>query len=135
MPNRKQRKRRTKKGFPKQVKLGSCFATIYYSPLFKSLGKKKKRRYDSFVVDYSFRGQQVRKRCRRYDLALAEADEAVRRIDQGEAKVLELTSEDRHHYLQARKVLDPLGVSLESAARQFAEAAPKSCGMRNLEPH
>jgi hypothetical protein len=35
---------------------------------------------------------------------------------------LTLTSADRAAYLRARQLLDPLGVALETAAAQFADA-------------
>ena len=48
----------------------------------------------------------------------------VRKLASSDIDVLHLTSADRAVYLRARNLLDPLGVSLEVAAAEYAHVKP-----------
>ena len=48
----------------------------------------------------------------------------VRKLASCNIDVLQLTSADRAAYLRARHLLDPLGVSLEVAAAEYAHVKP-----------
>ena len=74
-----------------------------------------------FVVDYRVKGQ--RKLVWRSTLAdaRAAASEAVDKITEGQAEVLELTSSDKHVYLRSQEAIAGLNVPLDIVARDHAE--------------
>lgn len=104
----------SKRAFPIVVRKGSVEVKIYRC--------KSKMGYVSYTVCYYQDG--VRKRPTFADLKKAqeEADFVVERLGSTNADVLTLTSADRAAYLRARQLLDPIGVGIEMAAAQFADA-------------
>lgn len=98
--------------FPQKVKRGSVVVKIYRTPSHGC---------DSYTLSYYQDGVRKRPTFPDYDLAKAEAEMVACRLGNADADVLTLSSADRAAYLRARQLLDPVGVSLEAAAAQFAE--------------
>ena len=73
-----------------------------------------------FVVDYRAKGK--RKLVWRSTLAEARtaANEAIDKITEGQAEVLNLTATDAHVYIRVRDAL--VGLEMDTAAREYAEA-------------
>ena len=106
---------------PVLVKAGSVVVKIRQSPLLI-----KGRKYPSFVVDYYANGKRYRERRNTLRKARALADAVVAKLVKGELQALELTGEDRRIYLLAVENLKELGVGLDAAAREYAEAKNSS---------
>jgi integrase len=75
-----------------------------------------------FVVDYRNQGQ--RKLVWRSTLAdaRATANEAINKITEGQAEVLNLKSTDVHAYVRARSALEGIEKEIDDVAREYAEA-------------
>lgn len=99
--------------FPVIVKRGSVAVKIYYTP---TKGR------DSFTLAYWHNGKRNRPTFSDFSEAKREAEKIALQLTSGDLDVLTLTSADRASYLRARQLLDPLGISLESAAAELAEA-------------
>ena len=99
--------------FPVEVKRGSVTIKIYHTPSHGC---------DSFTLSYYQDGVRKRPTFPTFEKAKDEADVVVRRLSATDADVLTLTSADRAAYLRARQLLDPIGVAIENAAVQFADA-------------
>ena len=108
--------------FPFKVRCGSVTVRIYHTPSHGC---------DSFTLSYYQDGVRKRPTFPTFEKAREEAEVVGRRLTRTNADVLTLTSADRAAYLRARELLDPLGVSLEVAAAQFAEAR-KALGQTSL---
>jgi integrase len=102
---------------PVLVKAGSVVVKIRQSPLVIN-GKK----YPSFIVDYYANGRRYRERRNTARKARALADAVVAKLVKGELQALELTGEDRRIYLLSVENLKELGVGLDAATREYAEA-------------
>ena len=102
-----------KKAFPVVVKRGSVRVKIYLTPSHGC---------DSFTLSYYQDGVRKRPTFAAFETAKAEAEMVASKLSRTDADILTLTSADRAAYLRARQLLDPLQVSLETAAAQFAEA-------------
>lgn len=89
------------------------------SVLFK-IYKTPRQEYDAFTLVYYQDRERKRKLCSTFEAALAEADEVAKLLGSKDVDVLELRSADRAAYRRAREVLDPLGISIEVAAVQYA---------------
>lgn len=89
------------------------------SVLFK-IYKTPRQDYDAFTLVYYQDRERRRKLCSTFEAALAEADEVAKLLGSKDVDVLELRSADRAAYRRAREVLDPLGMSIEVAAVQYA---------------
>ncbi len=99
--------------FPQKVKRGSVIVKIY---------RTLSHGCDSFTLSYYQDGVRKRPTFPTYEQAKGEAEIIANRLGNSDADVLTLTSADRAAYLRARQLLDPLGVALEAAAAQFADA-------------
>ena len=82
--------------------------------------KTPRQEYDAFTLVYYQDRERKRKLCSTFEAALAEADEVAKLLGSKDVDVLELRSADRAAYRRAREVLDPLGISIEVAAVQYA---------------
>lgn len=109
------RRRRRRK--PVLVKAGSVAVKIRQSPLLIN-GKK----YPSYIVDYYANGRRYRERRNTPRKARALADAVVAKLVKGELQALELTGEDRRIYLLALENLKDIGVGLDAATREYADA-------------
>lgn len=91
---------------------------------------KAGKRY--FVCDYNAAG----KRCLVWRSTLADAkiaaDEAIEKILDGNAEVLQLKAADAQTYRRAVRNLDGLDVKLDEVARQYADAKRKLAGRAEL---
>ena len=76
--------------------------------------------YDAFTLTYYQDGQRKRVLCNTIESALKEADDVVKLLGSKDVDVLELRSADKASYRRARELLDPLGVSIEVAAAEYA---------------
>lgn len=86
-----------------------------------TIGKVEKDGRPFFRVLY--REQGKRKQAWRADFKDAKrvADDAIEAILTGDASALKLNSKDRHTYLRGVEYLQPLGVELDVAAREYSE--------------
>lgn len=75
-----------------------------------------------YCVAWRIAGQLKRKTFGSRKEAEACADETALAIENGQAEVLSLSNADRDSYLIARRLLDPLGVSLHDAVEQYVRA-------------
>lgn len=82
--------------------------------------KTPRQDYDAYTLAYYQDAERKRKLCSTFEAALAEADEVAKLLGSKDVDVLELRSADRAAYRRAREVLDPLGISIEVAAVQYA---------------
>lgn len=103
-----------KPSFPMVVKLGSARVTIYRNTT--------KKHYASYTVRYCRGTEEVRETRALFDEALDVARSAARNIANGEMDVLTLRNDDRLSYVRSVEHLRPTGVSLESAAVEYAKA-------------
>ncbi len=101
--------------FPFVVSKGSVSVKIYRTPSHGS---------ESFTLSYYQDGVRKRPTFPTFKKAKAEADVVVRKLASSDIDVLHLTSADRAAYLRARTLLDPLGVSIEVAAAEYAHVKP-----------
>jgi hypothetical protein len=98
--------------FPVRIKRGSSVVTIYRTPA---------KGYDSFtVVHYDAAGERRRKTFSNCGKAHAAAKEIASSLVVGKPDVLMLTGQDLLIYQRAKEALQPVGVSLDAAAVQFA---------------
>ncbi len=108
------RKRRSKKGAPLIVKVGSAVANIY---------RDKNRGSARFTVSYY---DAARRRRREFYTDEASAKTAARlaatKLQNGEVSALELTNQDRSNYLHALGLLGPLKTRIDVAISEYAEA-------------
>ncbi|MGA2175097.1 MAG: hypothetical protein ABSH38_08970 [Verrucomicrobiota bacterium] len=90
--------------------------------------------YESWIVEYSFRGERIRERCSTERKAKACADAAATKLAHGDMQALELRGEDRRIYLAAVAQLEGLQIRLDVAAREYAEAKriAKNADLRNV---
>jgi hypothetical protein len=82
--------------------------------------KTPRESYDAFTLIYYQEGLRKRVLKSTFEAALAEADEVAKLLGSKDVDVLELKSADRAAYKRAREVLDPLGISIEVAAVEYA---------------
>jgi integrase len=110
----------SKPTFPIEVKRGSVSVKIYKTPT---------RGWDAYTVVHYQDGKRVRTAFADLDKARTEAEVVATRLGNVEADVLTLTSSDRAAYLRARAVLDPVGLPIEAAAIEMAEATKRLRGV------
>ncbi|MBP7431884.1 MAG: hypothetical protein KBC05_20810, partial [Candidatus Hydrogenedentes bacterium] len=103
--------------FPMAIRKGSVQVKIYRCP--------RKTGYTDYCVVYYQDGVRKRNNFSDFERAKKEAEFVAERLGSKDADVLVLKSADRGAYQLARRILDPLGVSVESAALQFAEAVKR----------
>jgi integrase len=99
--------------FPFEVKTGSVVVKIY---------QVTNKDRPSFMVSFSAHGKRTQKMFAVFDEAKAWAKSVANSMAQGELDVLELRSEQRMAYVHAMNALEPTGVALELAAKEYAEA-------------
>jgi integrase len=92
-------------------------AKIYFTPV-KANGKQ----YASFTVSYYSLGKRVRERFEDYGTAYGVAEEKAIQLSQGEVSAVGMKSADQRLHASALQILEPLGISLESALREYCEA-------------
>jgi len=106
--------------FPFVVSKGSVSVKVYRTPSHGS---------ESFTLSYYQDGVRKRPTFPTFAAAKGEADVVVRKLASCNIDVLQLTSADRAAYQRARHLLDPLGVSLEVAAAEYAHVKPMLKGI------
>src|SRR5262245_54690516 len=99
--------------FPYTYSKGSISVKIYRTPT---------RGNDSYTLVYWKDGKRQRPTFNKFEKALAEAKDVVRLLGSTDVDVLELKSADKAAYQRALILLEPLGVSLEFAAAEYAHA-------------
>ncbi len=99
--------------FPHKVKRGSVTVKIYRTPSHGC---------DSFTLSYYQDGVRKRPTFPDFENAKVEAELIATRLASKDSYSLTLSSADCAAYSRARQVLDPLGVAIETAAVQFADA-------------
>lgn len=103
--------------FPFEVKRGSVSVKIYFTPSHSS---------DSFTLAYWQDGVRKRPTFPTFEKAKQEAERVVGRMASSDSNVCTLSSADGAAYQRARQLLDPVGVAIEMAAAQFADAKSSS---------
>ena len=106
----------TEPTFPMIVRKGSCHVKIY---------RGKNKGVETYYVCYYLGGIRKLVNFSDFERARKEAKFVADRLDAGESNVLVMTSADRVSYQFARRQLDPLGLRLETAAMEYAEAKKK----------
>lgn len=95
--------------FPKVVK---GVVTIYRTP---------EGEYDAYTLAWREGDSRKRKKFADYGDAKKEADSIADKINHGENAALSLTNADRSAYVNSCNMLDPLGIPLEFAVREYVE--------------
>ena len=95
------------------IKRGSASVKIH---------RGKTRGYDTHTLVYYEGGKRVRRTFNTLAEAKTEAEIVATRIDQADALALELTGADRQEYLLATAELQPLGIPLHLAIKEFVTA-------------
>lgn len=116
--------------FPVTLSAGSVAVTIYRDPLRapapSPTGRRgrpaRTKRYDSYLVAYYLHGRRVRLRFNAYKAAAAKAHEVLAHMQRGEVSALELTGQSRLQHLAALEYLASSGVSVDLAAKEYADA-------------
>lgn len=115
----------TKAKFPKTIKVegvSGITATIYRQERTKADTSDKLRTYVSYLLSYSLLGK--RKVESFADLIEAEGagETAIKKIANGEQRILQLNNRDQLCYQRAQESLSGLNVALDTACAQYAEA-------------
>ena len=105
--------------FPQTIKRGFVTVKIYCTPSHGC---------DSFTLSYYQDGVRKRPTFPTWDLAKKEAESVAGRLASTDSNTLTLSSADCAAYQRARQVLDPVGVAIETAAVQFADARTRRRG-------
>lgn len=85
-----------------------------------------------FVLDYRVLGRRKLVWRSTLDAARAAANDAIDKITEGQAEVLNLKSADAHTYTRARAALEGIRTPLDTAAREYAEAITSLAGRASL---
>lgn len=99
---------------PIEVRSGSVVVKIYTT--------KNRNGSRLYTVSHYHLGKRVRKNFADLDKAKAHAQSVAICIANGELHVLTLKDEDKIRYVAAQRALAPTGVSLETAAAEYADA-------------
>jgi integrase len=105
--------------FPKKVTVDGIpgiFATIYRQKQTKGDAK-----YWIYTLAYSLLGKMKRQSFADLAEAIANGEDAVRRIATGQQGILELGNQERDDYLRCKALLAPLNLDIETVCRDFAE--------------
>jgi integrase len=78
--------------------------------------------HSSFFVTWQDAGGRQRKRCSTWERAKTEAAIAINARVRGHVEVLNLTNDDRLTYVRSLAHLEPLGIRLDEACHEYAEA-------------
>ncbi|MGY8652315.1 MAG: hypothetical protein ACKVJX_01715 [Verrucomicrobiia bacterium] len=103
-----------KSDYPKKRHVGPASATIYYTP--------NKGREAFTTVYYDLDGKRQRRTFTSPDTANAETDSLLRSLLQGTASPLVIGDLDRLVYDRSLNYIRPLGIPLDHAAREYADA-------------
>ena len=97
--------------FPYTYSKHSVTVKIYKTPT---------RGYDAFTVVYYQDGQRKKPTYPTFEQALAKAEEVARLLGTQHLNLIQLTSADSESYKRARAILDPLGLTVDFVAAQYA---------------
>ncbi len=112
-------KTKNKEEFPIRVKAGSSTVKIY---------RDRKPSGDYFRLVYYHGGKRHRPNFRSLDDARREAAAKVAQLARGDVDAVQLTGRDRLTYGRALDAVKPLGVALDAAAIEYAQAAKTLAG-------
>lgn len=104
------------------MKRGSVTVKIYRTPT---------KGYESFTVQFYQDGVRQRRTFSDFADAKQEAETTAAALSSNEAGLVRLTSADSAAYLRAKQLLDPLGIPLEVAAAEIANAHERLAGVPN----
>ena len=110
----------SKPKFPIVINRGSVSVKVYHTPT---------RQWDSYTVVHYQDGRRKRSLFGDLNVARTEAEMIATRLGNTDADVLTLTSADRAAYIRAREALDAVGIPIESAAVEMAQAARRLQGV------
>jgi len=106
-------------GAPEEITFPYTYSKPGHSVSVK-IYKTPRQDYDAFTLIYYQDGTRKRVLFSTFEAALQEGEEVVKLLGSKNVDVLELRSADKAVYRRARELLDPLGVSLEVAAAEYA---------------
>jgi integrase len=92
-------------------------AKIYLDPV-----TVKGKTYSSYIVAWYHLGKRIKERRNDYAASFAVAEEKATQLSQGEVSAVGMKSADQRLFASALQILEPLGISLESALREYREA-------------
>ena len=98
---------------PLKVRCGNVTLPIY---------RGKSKGYDFFTLAYYEGGKRIRRTFSKLQDAKIEAEKAAVRIENGQRDILRLASSDAQDYALALKELQPTGVPLHAAIREYVAA-------------
>lgn len=102
---------------PEEVKDGSITVRIYHIK-----ARARPHRYESWKVRYYLLDEQINRKFSSLEKARDHAAEAIGRIKLGHIKLAMLNEEDTYALARAQEFLIETGVSIDVAAKEFAEA-------------
>jgi integrase len=100
-----------------KIPRGSATVRVRFSPV-----KIKGLWYESWIVAYSSNGKACRERAKSEREARTNAEAVATKLAAGDMEALELRGDDRRIYLAAREEIKSIDISLDVAAREYAEA-------------
>ena len=113
-------------GFPKNVKSGAASVTVYrrwVAPKPAADGDKALRaRYAQHTVYYQLSGKEYRLYRNNEKTAMALAREKALEIERGHVASLTLVGSEMEAYLEAKKLIEISGLTLEAAVRDYTAA-------------
>jgi len=103
--------------FPMKVQQGSVTVQIY-----RQCPSKEYPDYHTYTLTYYEDGQRKRTSFSGLQAAQEEAEAVAERISRGHGNALVLRNSDQLEYVRAKEALSPLGVHLDMAAVEYAQA-------------
>jgi integrase len=100
--------------------------------IYRSSQKKNGQDYQFFSVAYSLLGRRRQETRATFEDAKTVAEDAIRKIGDGQQEGLTLTQTDRHTYQRAVEALATTGRPLDVAAREYADALTIMAGRGGL---
>jgi len=97
-----------------------------------TIGLVEKNGHKIFRVLYREQGKRKQAWRTTFDAAKRAANDAIEAVLTGDASALKLKAADRHAYLRAVEILEPLNITLDHAARDYADARIMLAGKATL---
>jgi integrase len=104
--------------FPQEIRRGNNRVTIY-----QNSNSNRPSGKDFKIAWYDAQRKRRFSSCATYAEARAESERILCAIERGNVRVMDLDKADLEAYSRAITILQPTGVSLESACREFVEAS------------
>ena len=86
------------------------------------ISKARNKGRDTYMISYSVAGKRKQVMCADFEKAYAKAKAIGKTVSHGRLNALEISSTDAIRFVEAKKELQPTGVSIEIAAKEYAQA-------------